>query len=245
MKNKTSIAVLLVAVTLTVVSTAAAQTPKRSSGFVDVNIGAQPQSRTIATSTSFPLYGETAIINAAEAIDGSPLFDFGGGYLFGKQFGAGQLGAGVAFSFAGKKGDGTLAASVPNPNIFNRPATVSVSGSDLKHREFATHIMAVWTKTLTDEMDIAISGGPSFFRLTQDVMSATVASGTQNVSVATTQQKDSATGGNIGVNLNYMFNPKYGVGILLRYAGTSVDLPAAADVKVGGFQFGIGARLRF
>src|SRR5215510_886803 len=54
MKNKTSIAVLLVICTLTVVSTATAQTPKRSSGFVDVNIGAQPQSRTIDSSTSFP-----------------------------------------------------------------------------------------------------------------------------------------------------------------------------------------------
>src|ERR1041385_8387823 len=120
MKNKTNIAVLLVALTLTAVSTAVAQTPKRPLGWADVNIGAQPQSRTINTSTSFPLYGETAIINAAEAIDGSPLFDFGGGYFITP-----KIGAGVMFSFAGKKGDGTLAASVPNPNIFNRPATVS------------------------------------------------------------------------------------------------------------------------
>jgi hypothetical protein len=240
MTNKTSIAVLLVTVTLTVVSTAIAQTPSRHSGFVDVNIGAQPQSRTIDTSTSFPLYQETAIINTAQGIDGSALFDFGGGYFITP-----QIAAGVSFSFAGKKGEGTLAASVPNPNNFNSPAKVSVSGSDLNHREFATHIMAIWKKTLTPEMDIAISGGPSFFRLTQDVMGATIATGTQNVSVATTEQKASKAGGNIGANINYMFNPRFGVGILVRYAGATVDLPAAADVKVGGFQFGIGARLRF
>jgi hypothetical protein len=37
----------------------------------------------------------------------------------------------------------------------------------------------------------------------------------------------------------------YGGGIFVRYNGGSVDLPSAANVKAGGFQMGIGARLRF
>jgi hypothetical protein len=37
----------------------------------------------------------------------------------------------------------------------------------------------------------------------------------------------------------------YGAGLFLRYAGASVDLPSANNVKVGGVQLGGGLRLRF
>jgi len=42
-----------------------------------------------------------------------------------------------------------------------------------------------------------------------------------------------------------LFTPRIGAGVFIRYAGGSVDLPSAPDVKVGGFQIGVGARVRF
>jgi hypothetical protein len=42
-----------------------------------------------------------------------------------------------------------------------------------------------------------------------------------------------------------MINRNFGVGILIRYAGGSVDLESASAVKVGGFQAAAGARIRF
>ena len=36
-----------------------------------------------------------------------------------------------------------------------------------------------------------------------------------------------------------------GTGVFVRYLRAQVDLPAAADLKVGGFQGGVGLRVRF
>jgi len=219
---------------------ARAQTQNARPFFADVNIGAQTQSRTIDTSTSFPLYGETAVINASQAVDGGALFDFSGGYRVVPQFGVA-----VGVSIFSKSGAGALASSIPSPIALNKPATSTATATDLKHREVATHIMVSYVRPIAEDFEVAVFAGPSFFRLTQDVLSATVPAGTQNTTVATQSEKANATGGNVGVNVNYTLGPNYGVGVFLRYAGTTVDLPSAAGVKVGGFQLGIGLRLRF
>lgn len=238
MNKTTSIAVLIAGLLLAASSSAIAQ--DSSKAFVDINGGAQTQSRSLQTSTSFPLYGETAIINAAQAIDGGGLFDISGGYRIMP-----ALAVGVGFSVFSKSGDGSLLASIPDPLIRNRPATVPASTSGLNHREIGTHLMVVWFVPLFRNIDAAVFAGPSFFQLSQDVMTATVPAGTQTVNVATQRQKANATGGNVGVNFNYMFRPRYGAGIFLRYAAASADLPSADNVDVGGFQAGGGLRLRF
>src|SRR5262249_52714616 len=121
MKNTTRLAVLTAAFALAVTSSAAAQGQKR--GFVDVNGGAQPQTQTLSSSSSFGLYGETAVINSAQGVDGSGLFDISGGYRV-----ANHISAAVGFSIASRSGAGTIAASVPSPTVFNKPNQVTASG---------------------------------------------------------------------------------------------------------------------
>lgn len=237
MNKTTSMAVLLAGLLLAAGSPATAQETK---GFVDVNGGAQTQGRSLQTSTSFPLYGETAIINAAQDVDGGGLFDISGGYRIRP-----TIAVGLGFSVFSKSGDGSLIASLPDPLIRNRPANVSASGSGLKHSEVGTHLMVVWMVPLLDKIDATVFAGPSFFRVSQDVMTATVPAGTQTANVATQREKGNATGANVGINLNYMLTPRYGLGIFLRYAGASADLPSAENIDVGGFQVGGGLRLRF
>jgi hypothetical protein len=243
MTHKPALAVFFAGLTtLAVASTAWAQTSDTKI-FVDVNVGAQTQARTLSTSTSFPLYGETAIINAAEAVDGGGLFDISGRYRVMP-----KVSAGVGFSIFSNSGDGTLAASIPNPDFLNRPASTSTTASHLNHREQAVHLMAAYTIPVTfmkKTVDATVFAGPSFFSLKQDILSANVTSGTQTAVVATTSETASKAGGNVGVNLSYMVKPNYGAGVFLRYAGATVKLPSAGDVKVGGFQLGIGARLAF
>jgi len=240
MKHQIAFAALTVGLGLTFSVPAAAQTKSNAPVFVDVNVGAQPQSRTLSTSTSFPLYGETAVVNAAEGIDGGALFDLSAGYRFMP-----HLSAGVGFSIFSKTGSGSLAASIPSPNFVNRPATSTVSTDNLKHKETATHLMLGYLVPVGEDLSVRLSVGPSFFHLTQDVLTATVPAGTQTANVATDSQTASATGVNVGVNIDWMANPMYGVGVFARYAGAKVDLDSAKDVKVGGFQIGAGARLRF
>lgn len=243
MINKTSLAVLMAGFTLAISSTAAAQAQAPTSVFVDINVGAQTQSRNFTSASSFPLYQETAVINSAQSVDSGGLFDISGGYRILPRLP--QLSAAIGFSIFSKSGDGAVVASIPNPNVFNNPAVSTTSSADLKHRETGTHLMAVWSVPIDDKLDATISAGPSFFRLTQDVLSATVTTGTQTAVVARRSEKGTATGGNFGINLNYMLKPNYGAGIFLRYAGATVNLPSAGSIKVGGFQFGVGGRLRF
>ena len=240
MNKTTSLVVLLAGLTLTgsLTTTAYAQSP--SSGFVDINGGAQTQSRTFKASTSFPLYGETAGISSAQAIDSGGLFDVSGGYRIVPVFGIG-----VGVSTFSRSGDGSLAASIPSPAAFNKAANVTNSVADLKHSEVATHVLLAFFVRLTGKIDATVSVGPSFFRVSQDILSATVLAGTQNISAATHREKANTTGVNGGVSLNIMVAPKYGLGAFARYAGATASLPSTGDLKVGGLQVGGGLRLRF
>ena len=240
MKKTTSIVGLLAGLALAGNSPAFAQTLAANSIFIDVNGAGQTQSRTINTSTSVPIYGETAVINAAQKITSGPIFDISGGYRVWR-----GLSVAVGFSTFSRTSNGALIASIPSPIAFNRPLTVTASSSGLKHTELGTHVMAVWFFPITDKIDVDVFGGPSFIRLNQDVTTASVATGTQNLNVTTNRQTATAKGGNGGINASYLFSRHYGIGLFMRYAGGSVDLPAASNMKVGGFQAGGGLRLRF
>jgi len=222
------------------IASAQPQAPVSLPAFVNVGIGAQTQSRDIQTSTSFPLYGETARIAAGQRVGGGPVLDINGGYRVMK-----NLGVAIGFTTFSRSGSGSIVASIPNPVVFNRPATVNVEQSGLKHSEAGTHIMAVWFVPVTEELSVSFSGGPSFTRVKQDIASATVPAGTQTANVSIDSQSATAKGVNIGFAGHYMFRPHYGGTAFMRYVSGSVDLPAASDVKVGGFQIGIGAALRF
>lgn len=240
MTKTTFFAVMAAGIALAGSSTAQAQTQDSTKGFVDVNVAAQTQSRAIATSTSFPLYGETAAINAAQSVDSGGLFDISGGYKILPAFGVG-----LGITTFSTSGSGSVIASIPNPNVFNKPVTVTTTVNNLKHSESGTHLLLVYFLPLPRNFEAALSGGPSFFRVSQDVLTATVPAGTQDASVKTEKEKASATGVNAALNLNYLFRPNYGVGVFLRYAGATADLDSAGDVKVGGLQLGGGLRLRF
>ena len=124
MTHKTKLAALIAALTFAGTSAAAAQTQTPKPIFVDVNGGAQTQSRTLNTTTSFPLYGETAVINSAQGIDGGGLFDISGGYRIYRQFSVG-----VGFSVFSKTGSGTIAYTVDaNTSTASRQGTITAGG---------------------------------------------------------------------------------------------------------------------
>ena len=91
-----------------------------------------------------------------------------------------------------------------------------------------------------------MSAGPSFIQVKQQlVASVGVTTGTQTFTPTTSTQSGTVKGVNVGVDGTYMFSRTFGAGLLLRYAGGQVDLPAVSGVHAGGFQAGIGARIRF
>lgn len=240
MIKTTSVMAMITGLVLGAASMAAAQTKAPGSAFIDINVGAQTGTKTLATSSSFSLYDETATVATSQSIGSGPVFDFGGGYRIWK-----NLAVGLSFSAYSRTVTGSLTATVPDPIFYNKFTTVSVQSPGLKRSEFGTHVKFIYYIEVNEKVDVAISGGPSFIRVSQDVSSATIPSGTTNVSVTIANQSGTAKGGNVGADVNYKIAPKWGVGFFLRYAGGSVDLPVATGVKAGGLQAGAGARLRF
>jgi len=217
------------------------QPPPASLGFVSINFGAQPASRDVNTNQSFPIYGETATFATAQENGGGALFDISGGYRIRPTFGAA-----IGFTNFSNTTESTVNSSIPNPLIFDRPLGASTTVSDLKHSERGIHLQAVWFFPVTDKIDVALSAGPSFIMVSQDlVTSIAVPAGTQTANPVVATEKETGVGVNLGFDGTYLVTRNFGAGLFLRWAGAKVDLSTVEDLSVGGFQIGAGFRMRF
>ena len=232
----TNIIVLATGLCMAGASGAAAQTvdPKV---YFDVNIGGQTHSTTLATSTTFSLFGETGGTSTNVTVGKGLVFDAGGGYFVRR-----NLAIGAMVTMFTRNPVGTVSIAVPDPIAFRSLNTLSAS-PQLTHTELGTHIKVAYFVRVHDMLDVAISAGPSFVHLSKDIPAATVTNGTPRITVAT--QTGSGIGGHAGVDLNYHFTQRLGGGIFARYLLAQVDLPAASGVTVGGFQAGLGLRVVF
>jgi hypothetical protein len=215
--------------------------PLGGKAFVNVNVGAQTQSATMNNDFSFPIYGQTATVTTQATVDGGPLFDLSIGYRF-----IPKIGVALGYSSFSRTGSVAGAASIPSPVFFNRPASVTIPAADAQRKDRNMYLIVVGFVPIYDKTELALFVGPSFTRVQQELIAdVSVPAGTQNV-VATIQgQSGTAKGVNIGADLTYQFIPSVGAGVFVRYNGGSVDLTTLKDVKAGGLQMGIGARIRF
>jgi hypothetical protein len=147
----------------------------------------------------------------------------------------------------------TIDAQVPHPFFFNQPR--SVTGEfDGDRKETAVHVQVKWLVPVSNKMLVTIFGGPSFFKVEQDIVNDFEYSESYPFDTATftravaANQSESAIGVNVGGDVAYYFSPNVGVGGMAQYSGATVEmtLPSGTgDVKAGGFQVGGGIRLRF
>lgn len=232
----TSIIVLAAGLALCRAAGAAAQTadPKI---YVDVNIAGQTQSVTITTSSVFSLYGEQGATSTSQTVGKGLLFDVGAGYRVRE-----NLAVGAAVSMFTRSPAGTASVTLPDPIAFNSFTTLAAS-PQLTQTELGTHLKVVYFLRVNDKTDVAISAGPSFVHLSKEIAIASVVNGAAQISIAT--QTGTGAGVHGGLELNHLFTPRLGGGIFARYVLAQVNLPAASGVTVGGFQGGLGLRVRF
>ena len=224
-------------------ATASAQTqpPPAGMGFVNLSFGSQPASRDIGTSQSFPLYGENATFTTAQENGSGALFDITAGYRIRP-----AIAVAVGFSNFSNTSDSVVNTSIPDPLVFDRPATATQTVGGLDHSERGIHFSAVYFFPVTPKIDVALSAGPSIFLVKQNhVTSISVPPGTQTANPVVTEEDETGVGVNIGIDGTYLITRNFGVGAFLRYAGASVDLSTVDDLGVGGFQIGGGVRVRF
>jgi hypothetical protein len=250
MKKTTSLMVLIVGLLLAGASNTAAQTPLDGKLFIGVNGGVQTQSRTIDNSGSLSIFNQTASWTTSESVPRGGLFDVSVGYKIWRDFGLA-----VGFSHFSRTGTLVGTATIPSPISFTLPPTQrAISETDAKRSDRNVYVVAMWFFPVAEKIDVALAIGPSFTRVRQDLVVDSqpfreniviaAASGT-NITPIITEQSGTAKGLNLGVDAQYMFTPIIGGGVFVRYNGGSVDLPDAPDLKAGGFQLGIGARLKF
>jgi hypothetical protein len=252
MNTTRTIRVLVTVLALGVAATASAQQtttagttttmmPFGGKLLVGVNVGAQTRSSEVNNEFSFPLYRETATVSTTSSVGSGAIFDLSVGYRFMPMFG-------VAIGYTMFSSTGTAAGtgSIPSPVFFNRPAAVTISGTDAKRTDRNVYLVLVGFMPITDKMELSGFIGPAFTRVKQELISdATVPLGTQTVVSTIQSQSGTAKGVNVGADLAYQLLNQVGAGVFIRYISGSADLATAQDVKAGGFQIGVGARLRF
>lgn len=232
----TRIIVLAAGLTLGGAAGAAAQTVD-AKAYLDVNVAGQTQSTTVSTISTFSLFGETGATSSSQTVGQGLIFDAGAGYHVGKHFTVG-----VAVSRFTRAPEGTVSVTTPDPIAFNSFSVLSASPK-LRQTELATNVKLAYLVRVSDNMDVAISGGPSFVRLSKEIASGNVVNGAPQIVMAT--QTGTGVGAHGGLDVNYLFTPRLGTGVFVRYLRAQVDLPAASGLKVGGFQGGLGLRVRF
>jgi hypothetical protein len=212
-------------------------------GFVNISFGYQAGSRDLATTSSYPQYEETATVSTSQEVSGGGLFDINGGYKIWR-----NLAVGLGYSHVGSKSDAAITGSIPDPAVFDRPRTVTATATDLEHSENTINIIATWMLPVTDKVDVGFSFGPSFIMVSQDLVdSVAITEPGPTVTGTTIRTEEKTAGGiNLGIDVTYLLNKRFGVGGLMRYTYGSVELNGATDkLTVGGFQIGAGGRIRF
>ncbi len=212
--------------------------------FAGVSFGSQTKARTFTTSGSQPLYDETATFESSVAIGSARIVDVNAGVRAWK-----NVGIGAGWSKYSDTSTGTLTASIPDPLFFDSLHADSATGTGLKHDEQQIHLSAYWLQPVTDRMDVSLYAGPTFFSVKQDLLTGiTVTTGGTTIASVTESTLDESTVGyHVGVDVRYLIIKNAGLGVFARYAAGKVDttLIDAGTMDLGGFQYGVGLRVRF
>jgi hypothetical protein len=220
-----------------------AQVQWTGKGFINVGAGIQGGSKEVTTRTGLRLYDEDFTLDTSQHAEGGTVIDVSAGYRVWR-----NLAIGLGYTIAGKGTDITATADVPDPLFFDRRRAVSATFTEGTHSEQAFHLIGVWMMPITDKIDVAISGGPSYFIVKQSIASdVTVEEPAPTLSSITFSEPDaSGIGVNLGVDVTYMVTKRFGAGGTFRYTYADVEIPGAVEkFKAGGPQGTFGVRIRF
>ena len=167
--NKSVVALFLVCGVCVVTSRpASAQTaPWSDRGYINVGWGVESGSSAMTDTRTSTIYEETATVTSTATFSSGSLFDGGVGVRIWR-----NLTVGAAYHQEQNDTDGQLTGSIPSPSFFNRPRQLDVTVPGLERKEKAAHVVIGWVIPFSPKFDIMVSGGPSFFRVEQDTVSA-------------------------------------------------------------------------
>jgi hypothetical protein len=231
------------------VSPAFAQTTPATAGaekgFVNLSGGGQLSTLTISSSTTAPVYNQTANASAVREVSGGPLFDITAGMRV-----RGKLSVAATASFRTATSDAALSASVPHPLFFDTPRSVSTTIAGMKHQETWFGVLAAYPLSSTDRRTIMLLAGPMVASVKHDTITGlSVAEGTSVTAPTVTATRGTISksfwGYSVGVDVRVMFSSAVGVGGFIRYTAAPGNVTGTESVTLGGVQAGGGLRFRF
>jgi len=232
-------------------STASAQsTAWGENGYVSFAGMYQTTTTSFGDSVDLTINQESSTVQTDQSVETGPVYDVtAGGRLVG------NFGIGFGFTYFRRNTGATVVGGIPHPFYFGQPRALTGSATGLRHEERAVHVHAMWLLPVSDNFQLAVFGGPTYFQVRQAMVSDVQFDDSYPYdavtfsSVMTKQQKAERFGYNGGVDISYFFARYVGVGGIVRYSRGNVHLPSPdggkTTVEVGGLQSGAGVRFRF
>jgi hypothetical protein len=219
-------------------------------GYVAVNGAYQTRTTDFQETATIRINVENAQFTTAYTTDSGPAVDASIGGLI-----TNHVGLGVGFTRYSQPTAAVLTAAVPHPFFFNRPRTISGNVFDLQREELALHAQARWVWPVAARFRVSGFGGPSFFKVSQDVVTDFTYTESYPYDSATFQSATTAPAKKYGIGYNaggdatYFITRRIGAGFSVMYTHATLKVPTAAgrtvDVDAGGVVAGGGLRLRF
>ena len=242
------VTLVLVSAALASASTVRAQTDT-GRGMVFVNGGYQMTGNDFTNTSTFRANVEDGSVIGDYEVKGGATFDIGGGARLWR-----SLGVGVGVTRLSSSTASALSGAVPHPFYFNRPRPVTGQAVGLNRNELAVHLQAQLLAPIGSRMQVTLFGGPSFFRVEQELVTSFAWSETYPFDDAafnnatTSGAKGSSVGFNAGADVAYFFARHVGIGAVLQFSRATIALDlseSSPEVRVGGTKAGGGLRLRF
>lgn len=235
-------------------SRASAQSAWEDRAYGNLNFGVESGDSAFTDARNFTIYEEGGNVTSGASFKSGPIIDVGIGARVWR-----NLAVGLAFHReTPRKGDGTLAGSVPNPIFFNQPRTFSTAVAGLERKENAVHIQVGWVVPIRPNLDVMVFGGPSLYRMEQVVIrDITIGEAGAPFTQVVVQprvetENKNPYGYNMGADVSYLMwqndSVRLGAGFLIRFtkATDTVRLMVTdEETEVGGVQVAFGGRVRF
>jgi hypothetical protein len=217
---------------------------------ITIDAGGQFSSNALDTTATKLVYLENATIHTSDTVRRGLLADAGISWRI-----AGNVAIGAIGSWFMANHDGDITASVPHPFFFKSPRTIAGT-TPLRREEWVVHLLGSYTIHATRAVDVALSGGPSFFQVRQDVATDIVFADTYPydaptfTSASTQRVSGNQIGFNAGADVSVRLSRHAGLGGGVRFSKATVNVVVpngggTVALDAGGAQAVGGVRLYF
>ena len=217
---------------------------------VSLNVSVQQPATTFSATTHVPVYEGTSALTTNYSIPTGASFD---GNVILRASGAFGIEVGVS-SFR-TSDTAPISGTIPHPTLGFPSRPISGTSGPLERTEIVGYIDAAYVVSV-GSVDLAVSAGPSFFTVNQDLVANVAFAESPSFDrvtfsgASTTNAGATKLGFNAGVDVGIKLTKNVGVGGMVRYSHASMVFPlanAASGVSsdAGGAHVGGGVRLYF